>query len=62
MLKVKYGLETYILMLCSALSLFWYFILFAANLMNAVSHSYADGKGISFFTATFETYGNSPFR
>jgi hypothetical protein len=31
-------------------------------LLNAVSHSYAEGNGSSFFTATFDVCGNFPFR
>jgi hypothetical protein len=59
---VDADLESCILMACSALSIFRYFVFIAAYLENAVSHSYIDGNGSSFFTVTLEKCGNPSFR
>jgi hypothetical protein len=46
-------LESCILMLCSALSLFWYLGFVAAYLGN-IADRYVDVNGSGFFKATFE--------
>jgi hypothetical protein len=61
-LKLDIILENCILILCSALSLFQYFIFAAAYLEKAVSPRYVDGNGSNFLTVTLEMCGNSSFR
>jgi hypothetical protein len=52
--------KSHILMLYSAVSLFWYFISLLHILKNAVLHRYIDGNKSSFFTAALEVCGNLP--
>jgi hypothetical protein len=41
--------------------MFWYFVLVAAYLQNALLHRCVDGNASNFLTSTLQIYGNSSF-